>query len=125
MNLGTFSMSLSVADIRVSRSFYEKLGFEVIDGREEQNWLILKNGDAVVGLFEGMFPKNTLTFRPPDVRAVQRALKRAGIKLDTETDDDGTGTTSIALQDPDGNPILMDQPMTAAERAEWDKQHGG
>ena len=121
MDLGTFSLSLAVKDLRASREFYEKLGFEVFDGAEEQNWLILRNRQIHLGLFQGMFPKNVLTFRPDDVRAVQRQLKANGVKPDTEAAESGTGTTSLTLTDPDGNPILMDQPMTPQERAIWDE----
>ena len=100
---------------------YEKLGFEVFDGAEEQNWLILRNRQIHLGLFQEMFPKNVLTFRPDDVRALQRELKANGVKLDQEAAAEGTGTTSLMLTDPDGNPIVMDQPMTPQERAIWDE----
>ncbi|MCP5110349.1 MAG: VOC family protein [bacterium] len=122
MDLGEFSISLTVKDLAASQVFYEKLGFRVVDGAAEQRWLILRNKQTVVGLFQGMFDQNILTFHPLDVRAVQRELKAAGLKLDTETDESGKGTTSILLKDPDGNPILMDQPMTPIERAAWDEQ---
>lgn len=125
MELGNFSLSLVVKDIAASRAFYEKLGFERIDGVPEQGWLILKNGAAIIGLFHGMFEKNMLTFQPPDVRAIQRELKAAGITLTKEADESKTGTDSLSLIDPDGNPILMDQPMTPEERAAWDAKSGG
>lgn len=121
MHLGAFSVSLSVKDIRASRAFYEKLGFSQVHGDEDQHWLILKNGPHVIGLFQGMFPKNTLTFNPgwdqdarplaafDDVRAIQARLKAAGVALTTETDPAGSGPAHIAMLDPDGNPILIDQ----------------
>ena len=105
---GKFSLSLTVKDIKVSRAFYEKLGFTVIDGEESDNWLILRNGDTVIGLFQGMFDKNLLTFIPKDVRAVQKKLKAEGIELITEAEGE-EGPASITLADPDGNPILFDQ----------------
>lgn len=121
MELGTFSISLTVKDIAVSRAFYEKLGFEVFGGDQSQNWLILKNGECVIGLFQGMFEKNTLTFNPgwnssakalakfTDVRELQRQLKSQGVVLDAEADEASTGPAFFALTDPDGNPILVDQ----------------
>ena len=121
MELGAFSVSLSVKDIKVSKSFYEKLGFQVIGGDETQNWLIMKNGDHVIGLFQGMFEKNILTFNPgwdqngstldsyTDVRDLQRAFKAQGIVIDNEADESTTGPTSFIVIDPDGNPILIDQ----------------
>ena len=121
MELGAFSVSLSVKDIKVSKSFYEKLGFQVFGGDETQNWLIMKNGDRVIGLFQGMFEKNILTFNPgwdqngntldsyTDVRDLQRALKTHGIKIETEADESTTGPASVVVIDPDGNPILIDQ----------------
>ena len=121
MELGAFSVSLNVKDINVSKSFYEKLGFQVFGGDETQNWLILKNGDHVIGLFQGMFEKNILTFNPGwdqngstldsyiDVRDLQRALKTHGIKIETEADESTTGPASVVVIDPDGNPILIDQ----------------
>lgn len=108
MELGTFSVSLAVKDIKVARAFYEKLGFEVFDGQEEQRWLMLRNGDTKIGLFEKMFEKNLLTFNPKDVRAIQAALKSKGITLTAEAS--GTeGPAHITLVDPDGNDILIDQ----------------
>jgi catechol 2,3-dioxygenase-like lactoylglutathione lyase family enzyme len=109
MELGSFSVSLVVKDIKVSRTFYEQLGFEVIDGDEAQNWLMLKSGSNKLGLFQGMFEKNTFTFHPNDVRSVQRELKYKEIKLDLEADETTTGPAYIALTDPDSNPILLDQ----------------
>ncbi len=105
---GKFSLSLTVKDIKVSREFYEKLGFKVIDGEEADNWLILRTGDTTIGLFQGMFDKNLLTFVPKDVRAVQKKLKAEGIELITEAEGE-EGPASITLIDPDGNPILFDQ----------------
>lgn len=121
MELGAFSVSLSVKDLAVSKSFYEKLGFTVFGGDATQNWLILKNGDHVIGLFQGMFEKNIMTFNPgwdqkatqlesfADVRELQRKLKESGLKLDSEADENTTGPASLMLTDPDGNQILMDQ----------------
>jgi len=120
MKLGAFSISLSVKDLALSRAFYEKLGFSKFHGEEEQKWLILKNGDTVIGLFEGMFPKNMLTFNPgwnqdaqniddfDDVREIQKSLLAAGVQLDTQAENN-EGPASIVLTDPDGNPILIDQ----------------
>lgn len=109
MDLGTFSVSLTVKDIKASRAFYEKLGFAVIDGKEEQRWLILGNGNAKIGLFQGMFDKNTLTFNPTDVRSIQSQLKSQGLRLTKEAKEDAKGPDFAALLDPDGNPILLDQ----------------
>ncbi|MEM8985076.1 MAG: VOC family protein [Pseudomonadota bacterium] len=121
MDLGAFSISLAVRDIAASQAFYTQLGFEPIGGDIEQNWLILRNGEHIIGLFQGMFEKNMLTFNPgwnqrsentesfTDVRAIQAALQDAGVTLDQSTDPDGSGPASIALTDPDGNPILIDQ----------------
>ena len=121
MNLGAFSLSLSVKDIAASKDFYGKLGFEPIGGDIDQNWLILRNGDHVIGLFQGMFERNVLTFNPggdqqcgetesfTDVRQIQREMKARGLTLVREVDDDGTGPASCTLLDPDGNPILIDQ----------------
>jgi len=108
MELGQFSASLAVRDIKVSRAFYEKLGFRAIDGKPDQGWIILQNGDAVIGLFQGMFEKNILTFNPRDVRMIQAELDKAGVEL-AERAADGDGPAHIALMDPDGNPILLDQ----------------
>ena len=122
MELGNFSVSLVVKDIEASRLFYEKLGFTVFGGNQTQNWLIMKNGDhAIVGLFQGMFDKNILTFNPgwdsnaqalgsfTDVRDLQRHLKAQGVQLQTEADENTTGPASFMVVDPDGNPILVDQ----------------
>ncbi len=121
MQLGAFSVSLTVADLQVSRDFYEKLGFEVVGGAPEQNWLILRNGEATIGLFHGMFECNILTFNPgwtgvaeeldeyTDVRKLQADLKSNGVDLASEADPDSTGPASFVLIDPDGNPILVDQ----------------
>lgn len=109
MDLGTFSVSLAVEDLRASRAFYEKLGFRAIDGAEEQNWLVLENGEAKIGLFQGMFEDDILTFNPSDVRGIQKRLKAAGIAFEKEAEEDGTGPTHAVLRDPDGNIILLDQ----------------
>lgn len=121
MELGAFSVSLTVKDLNVSRSFYEKLGFQVFAGEAAQNWLIMKNGDHIIGLFQGMFEKNILTFNPgwdqnanmldsfTDVRDLQRELKAQGLNLESEADESTTGPASFIIIDPDGNPILIDQ----------------
>ena len=121
MQLGAFSISLAVKDIAASRSFYEKLGFTVFGGEQAQNWLIMKSGDTLIGLFQGMFEKNMLTFNPGwdanaqplpefiDVRELQRRLKASGLSLNEEADESTTGPAYITLTDPDGNPILIDQ----------------
>ena len=121
MQLGAFSISLAVKDIAASRAFYEKLGFTQFGGDQEQNWLIMKNGDHLIGLFQGMFDMNLLTFNPgwdqdaqpldsfADVREIQRHLQAQGVALDREADEASTGPASIVLIDPDGNPILIDQ----------------
>jgi catechol 2,3-dioxygenase-like lactoylglutathione lyase family enzyme len=121
MKLGAFSISLSVKDINVSRQFYENLGFKVIAGDVKMNYFILKNENSLIGLFQGMFEKNILTFNPgwdenakkieafDDVREIQRELKNAGIKLDSEADENSAGPAGIFLTDPDGNAILIDQ----------------
>jgi lactoylglutathione lyase len=121
MELGTFSISLAVKDIAASRGFYEKFGFKVFAGNASQNWLILKNGPHAIGLFQGMFEENILTFNPgwdsnasklntfTDIRDLQRELKTQGIQLTTEADETSTGPASFTTVDPDGNPILVDQ----------------
>ncbi len=108
MDLGMFSVSLAVKDLAASRTFYETLGFEKISGDEEQNWLILKQEGALIGLFHGMFDENLLTFNPPDVRGIQKTLKAAGIAMVREVEE-GEGPGHAVLQDPDGNTILLDQ----------------
>jgi catechol 2,3-dioxygenase-like lactoylglutathione lyase family enzyme len=121
MELGNFSISLAVKDIEASRAFYEKFGFAVFGGDAAQKWLILKNGDHVIGLFQGMFDRNMLTFNPgwdsnantldafTDVRELQRALKAQGVTLLSEADESGSGPASFMAIDPDGNPVLVDQ----------------
>ena len=121
MELGNFSISLAVKDLEASRTFYEKFGFKVFAGDASQNWLILKNGDHVIGLFQGMFQKNILTFNPgwdsnaqklaafTDIRELQRELKGRGVELQQEADESTTGPASFIVEDPDGNPILFDQ----------------
>lgn len=121
MELGAFSVSLNVKNIQISKSFYEKLGFQVFGGDESQNWLIMKNGSCTIGLFQGMFEKNILTFNPgwdetaneldsfTDVRDLQRQLKAKGVKIQIEADEDTSGPASFIVVDPDGNPILIDQ----------------
>ncbi len=121
MELGAFSISLAVKDIHASRAFYEKLGFKDFGGDISQNWLIMKNGDHVIGLFQGMFEQNILTFNPgwdqnaqqldafTDVRELQRHLKTQGLELLSEADESTTGPASFMLLDPDGNTVLVDQ----------------
>jgi lactoylglutathione lyase len=121
MELGAFSISLTVKDIEASKAFYQKFGFEVFGGDASQNWLIVKNGNCVIGLFQGMFEKNMLTFNPgwdsdareldafTDVRELQRQLKAQGVELISEADESTTGPASLMAVDPDGNPILVDQ----------------
>ena len=121
MQLGTFSISLAVKDIEASKQFYEKFGFKAFAGDSAQNWLIVKNGDHVIGLFQGMFDKNMLTFNPgwdsnaqklaafTDVRDLQRQLKAQGVQIVNEADGSTTGPASFVAVDPDGNPILVDQ----------------
>jgi lactoylglutathione lyase len=121
MELGAFSVSLAVKDIEASRSFYAKLGFTPFGGDAAHGWLILKNGGTVIGLFQGMFEKNILTFNPgwdsnaqalpsfTDVREIQRRLKADGVALQTEADESTTGPASLMIVDPDGNPVLLDQ----------------
>ena len=121
MELGAFSVSLTVKDLQASRAFYEKFGFTSFAGDPSQNWLILKNGDHVIGLFQGMFEKNILTYNPgwdrnakalpdfDDVRSIQKTLKSRGLKMTTSADESSTGPASCTLSDPDGNLILFDQ----------------
>ncbi len=121
MELGNFSVSLAVKDIEASKQFYEKLGFTVFGGDQSQGWLIMKNGDHNIGLFQGMFDKNILTFNPgwnsnagalekfTDVRELQRQLKASGVDMIAEADENSTGPASFMIADPDGNTILVDQ----------------
>ena len=121
MQLGAFSVSLAVKDLAASRAFYEKFGFQPVMGDASQHWLILKNGDHVIGLFQGMFERNMLTFNPgwdqhasrlddfTDVRELQRQLKAQGVQFVSEADESTTGPASFVAVDPDGNPILVDQ----------------
>ena len=121
MKLGAFSASLSVKDIKASKKFYETLGFTVYAGQLEKNYLIMKNGNALIGLFQGMFENNILTFNPgwdenankvnpfDDIRTIQKHLKSKGIKLESEVDESSSGPASFMLYDPDGNAILLDQ----------------
>jgi lactoylglutathione lyase len=120
MQLGKFSLSLNVKDIHASRLFYETLGFSVTNDHEAQHWLVMKNGEAVIGLFQGMFEKNMLTFNPgwdpnsqqlptfTDIRDIQKQLKDAGITFEQEATE-GAGPAYFLIRDPDGNPILVDQ----------------
>jgi len=128
MRLGNFSVSLSVKDIQASRAFYEKLGFRAIGGDAAKNWLILQNETCTLGLFQGMFDKNTLTFNPgwdrecntlpeyDDVRDIQKSLKGQGVPLLTQADESSMGPASFFLLDPDGNPILIDQHVPSPGR---------
>ena len=121
MELGAFSVSLAVKDLQASRAFYEKLGFSAMGGDAAQGWLILKNGSTVIGLFQGMFEKNILTFNPgwdqaaqplasfTDVRQIQAALDAEGVEITTRADPDTTGPAHIILSDPDGNVVMLDQ----------------
>ena len=121
MELGSFSVSLAVKDLSVSQAFYQKLGFEVFGGDASQGWLIMKCPSCVIGLFQGMFEKNILTFNPgwddegqtldtfTDVREIQKMLKADGVQFSSEADETTTGPASCVIVDPDGNPILIDQ----------------
>ncbi len=121
MKLGAFSISLSVKDIKASKNFYESLGFKAYAGDIEKKYLIMKNESSIIGLFQGMFENNILTFNPgwdefanklesfDDIREIQRQLKKQGIKLESEADENTTGPASIVILDPDGNPVLIDQ----------------
>ena len=121
MQLGAFSVSLAVKDIEASKAFYEKFGFEIVGGDQSQNWLILRNAGHTIGLFQGMFESNILTFNPgwdaeaqpldsfTDVRELQRQLKAKGVLLVSEADEETTGPASFVAVDPDGNTILVDQ----------------
>ncbi len=128
LRLGKFSVSLTVKDIAASRAFYEKLGFKVSGGDQAQQWLVLQNETTTIGLFQGMFEKNMLTFNPgwdrsnktlhdfDDVREIQRMLVSKGLTLATEADESSTGAASLTLLDPDGNPILIDQHVPAPKK---------
>ena len=121
MELGAFSISLAVKDLAASQAFYEKLGFTIFGGDASQNWLILKNGSTVIGLFQGMFDRNMLTFNPgwdsdaqnvesfTDIREIQKQLKEQGMEFSTEADESTSGPASFVVVDPDGNPVLVDQ----------------
>ena len=121
MQLGAFSVSLAVKDLSISRAFYEKPGFKAFGGDVSQNWLIMKNGDCIIGLFQGMFERNMLTFNPgwdsstnslesfTDVRELQRQLKQQGVQLSSEAEEGTSGPASFVAIDPDGNPVLVDQ----------------
>lgn len=121
MQIGAFSVSLSVKDLAASKAFYEKLGFSVFGGNAADHWLIMKNGDHIIGLFQGMFEGNLLTFNPgwdqdanklasfTDVRELQRQLKTQGITMQSEADETTSGPASFVIVDPDGNTILFDQ----------------
>ena len=121
MELGNFSVSLAVKDLAASRAFYEKLAFTEFMGEPEQGWLILRNGAATIGLFQGMFERNILTFNPgwdgnaqklaafTDVRELQKLLRERGVRFDQEADEKTSGPASFVITDPDGNPILVDQ----------------
>lgn len=128
LKLGVFSVSLTVEDIKASRAFYEKLGFKKVGGDIDQRWLVLRNDGAVIGLFQGMFEKNILTFNPgwdrskralpsfTDVREIQAALAKKGIEFQTKADPATTGPASFVIADPDGNPILVDQHVPAPKK---------
>ena len=128
VQLGNFSVSLNVKDIKASKAFYEKLDFKQVSGKLEQNWVVLQNGTTKIGLFQGMFERNSLTFNPgwdherktpkdfQDVRELQRILKERGLKLETEADETTDGPASFTLADPDGNPIFVDQHVPKPKR---------
>ena len=128
MDLGAFSISLAVSDLAASQAFYEKLGFSVFGGVAAENWLILKNGDHVIGLFQGMFDRNTLTFNPgwdsnkatlpdfQDVREIQKAIKARGLTPNPAADESTSGPAHFMLTDPDGNPILIDQHVPSPKK---------
>lgn len=130
MRLGNFSVSLTVKDIAASRAFYEKLGFKVVSGDQSKSWIVLQNESTKIGLFQGMFERNMLTFNPgwdsekntlknfDDVREIQRQLKAAGLTLTVEADESTTGPAYLMLTDPDGNPILVDQHVDAPKSEE-------
>ena len=128
MDLGNFSVSLAVKDIKVSLAFYEKLGFKPVGGKLEQNWIVLQNGGTKIGLFQGMFPKNLMTFNPgwsqegkplerfQDVRELQRALKASGLTMAVEADEKTQGPAHFVLTDPDGNQLLFDQHVQSPKK---------
>jgi catechol 2,3-dioxygenase-like lactoylglutathione lyase family enzyme len=128
MQLGNFSVSLTVKDIAASRAFYEKLGLRVIGGDQAKNWLILQNETSTIGLFQGAFARNIMTFNPgwdrnggtlpdfEDVREIQRTLKSRGLTLETEADEATSGPASMMVLDPDGNPILFDQHVASPKK---------
>lgn len=128
LHFGNFSISLAVKDIQASKAFYEKLDFKQVGGKLEQNWVVLQNGTTKIGLFQGMFEKNSLTFNPgwdherntpkdfQDVRELQRILKQRGVPLQTQADEASSGPASFTLVDPDGNPILVDQHVPKPSR---------
>jgi catechol 2,3-dioxygenase-like lactoylglutathione lyase family enzyme len=128
MRLGNFSVSLAVKDVGASRAFYEKLGFRAIGGNAAKNWLILQNETSTIGLFQGMFDKNGLTFNPgwdrncstlpdfDDVRDIQRTLKSRGLVLASAADESTSGPASLMLLDPDGNPVLIDQHVPSPQK---------
>jgi lactoylglutathione lyase len=121
MDLGNFSQSLAVKDVAASKDFYQKLGFEIFHDQSEQGWVIMKSPTAVIGLFQGMFEKNIMTFNPgwdangqntdnfTDIRDIQKKLKAEGIKIAQEVDENTSGPASFIVEDPDGNPIMFDQ----------------
>lgn len=128
MQLGNFSVSLTVKDIKASKAFYEKLDFKEVGGNIKQNWVVLRNGDVKIGLFQGMFERNTMTFNPgwnsdretpkdfQDVRELQQILKERGIKFQAEADPKSEGPAHFMIADPDGNPILFDQHVPKPKR---------
>jgi catechol 2,3-dioxygenase-like lactoylglutathione lyase family enzyme len=128
MQLGNFSVSLTVKDLDASRAFYEKLGLKVVSGDAKQNWLVLANETSRIGIFQGMFEKNMLTYNPgwdsekktlpdfDDVREIQKKLKKEGLTLTAEADESSTGPAYLMLNDPDGNPILIDQHVPAPKK---------
>jgi len=128
MELGNFSVSLTVKDIKASKAFYEKLDFKEIGGKLEENWIVLQNGNARIGLFQGMFDKNLMTFNPgwtkdretlkdfQDVRELQRTLKTRGITMTTEADETTEGPAHFVVTDPDGNTLLFDQHVPSPKR---------
>ena len=128
MRLGNFSVSLAVKDLLVSRAFYEKLGFTMVSGDPSKNWVVLQNDTTKIGLFQGMFPRNMLTFNPgwdsnkatlvdfDDVRDIQKTLRSRGLTPDPAADESATGPAYLMLTDPDGNPILIDQHVPSPEK---------